>query len=169
MMTNTPHTLARATFQPNTTGAGQFAAYSIIVYPEHTVGAGGGVLVIYPSQLGVQANAVTATVSSPYASPVNATVVTVQYSSRQIMISNAFREDQPADSVLGINVTIYGFVNPLYNTEKTNSFIVRTLNMENGTNYFIDQVTDGLILNSPCDYPCQSCQTGKPSVCTSCY
>jgi hypothetical protein len=63
-----------------------------------------------------------------------------------------------------------GFINPLYNTEKTNSFIVRTLNTDStGNYYFIDQVTDALILNSPCDYPCSTCSPDKPSQCLSCY
>jgi hypothetical protein len=39
---------------------------------------------------------------------------------------------------LGVTLTLEGFVNPLYNTEKVNSFVVKTMNTENGVNYFID-------------------------------
>ncbi len=35
--------------------------------------------------------------------------------------------------------------------------------------YYIDQVTDGLIINSLCDYPCNTCTTGQRSNCTSCF
>ena len=60
-------------------------------------------------------------------------------------------------------------MNPLFNQEKTNSFVVKTMNVEGTNSYFIDQVIDGLILNSPCDYPCSTCQPDQPSKCTSCY
>lgn len=44
------------------------------------------------------------------------------------------------------------------------------MNVENrNVYYFIDQVTEGLILNAPCDYPCSTCPVDKPSVCLSCY
>ena len=35
--------------------------------------------------------------------------------------------------------------------------------------YYVDQVIDGLVLNSPCDYPCATCNAANPSNCTSCY
>jgi hypothetical protein len=53
IMTNTPYTLTKATFSANTTGAGQIAKYTIRIYPEHTITVGGGVLIVYPSQIGV--------------------------------------------------------------------------------------------------------------------
>ena len=49
IMTNTPHTISNATFSANTTGAGQVAAYTIQIFTENKVSAGGGLLVIYPS------------------------------------------------------------------------------------------------------------------------
>ena len=53
IMTNTPYTLTKATFSANTTGAGQTAKYTIKIYPENTISIGGGVLIVYPSQIGV--------------------------------------------------------------------------------------------------------------------
>ena len=95
--------------------------------------------------------------------------VTVQTSARRIVITYLFAADYTPD-LAGITVTLSGFVNPLYNTENTNSFIVRTFNSDStGSFYFIDQVTDGLILNSPCDYPCSTCSPTQPSKCLSCY
>lgn len=57
------------------------------------------------------------------------------------MISNAFSSNQGADNV-GVTIKIAGFINPLYNTNQTNSFIVMTMNIDNSTSptttYFID-------------------------------
>ena len=57
------------------------------------------------------------------------------------MISNVFSSNQGADNV-GVTIKIAGFINPLYNTNQTNSFIVMTMNIDNSTSpattYFID-------------------------------
>jgi hypothetical protein len=52
-MTNTPNTMRKAEFSANTTGAGQIAKYTIKVYPEYPIAQGGGVIIVYPSQIGV--------------------------------------------------------------------------------------------------------------------
>lgn len=120
---------------------------------------------VYPSQIGVLSN-ITATVTG-FGANLSPTV-TVEQSARRVIVKNAFSLEYTPDAA-GITIVLQGFVNPLYNTEKTNSFIVRTMNVEGTNLYFIDQVTDGLILNAPCDYPCSTCPADKPSVCQSCY
>ena len=120
---------------------------------------------MYPSQIGVMST-ITATIQST--STRSNPTVKVERSARRIEILNAFQLEQLADQY-GITVTLEGFVNPLFNQEKTNSFQVKTMNIESTNNYFIDQVTDGLILNAPCDYPCSTCPADKPSICQSCY
>lgn len=61
----------------------------------------------------------------------------VERSARRIEILNAFQLDQVPDQY-GITITLEGFVNPLFNQEKTNSFQVKTMNIEKTSNYFID-------------------------------
>ena len=111
-------------------------------------------------------SSITATISS-VATKADPTVI-VERSARRISILNAFAIQQPADGQ-AITITLEGFVNPLFNQEKTNSFDIKTVNVEGQNVFFIDQVIDGLILNSPCDYPCSTCPADKPSVCLSCY
>ena len=78
--------------------------------------------------------------------------------------------DYTTPESIGVSIILSGFVNPLFNTEKTNSFIIRTMNVVGASQFYeIDQVAEGLILNSPCDYPCNTCVPNKPSICTSCY
>ena len=90
MTTNTPNTISNVQFTPNTTGAAQFASYNIVIYPNHTINSGGGLLIVYPAQIGVQAN-ITASVSSSSAS-LNPQV-SVDQSARRVIIANAFSSD----------------------------------------------------------------------------
>lgn len=135
VMTNTPYTMTKATFTANTTGAGQVAKYTIQIFPEHVISKGGGVLIIYPSQIGVQSS-ITASILS--ITSAQSPTVQVEKSARRISIIGAFNSDQGGQDKLGVTITLEGFVNPLYNTEKVNSFVVKTMNTENGVNYFID-------------------------------
>jgi hypothetical protein len=94
VMTNTPNTMKKAEFSANTTGAGQNAQYTIKIYPEYPIARGGGVIIVYPSQIGVQST-ITATISS-VATKADPTVI-VERSARRISILNAFAIQQPAD------------------------------------------------------------------------
>ena len=70
---------------------------------------------------------------------VQAKITATVSSARRVNITNAFLGNQIPDST-GITITLYGFVNPLYNTQQTNSFIVMTMNIDpvTGSFYFID-------------------------------
>jgi len=135
-MTNTPSAIKNATFSPNTTGAAQYASYTIVIYPSHSIQSGGGLLIVYPAQIVALAN-ITASVSAASAS--SNPLVSVDQSARRVIISNAFSKVQVPDSQ-GISIKLTGFVNPLYNTIKVNSFIVMTMNIDPvlGSFYFID-------------------------------
>ena len=87
VMTNTPYTLTKATFTANTTGAGQTARYTIKIFPEHTISVGGGVLIVYPSQIGVL-SVITASILS--STTKQSPTIKVERSARRIEILNAF-------------------------------------------------------------------------------
>lgn len=120
--------------------------------------------IVYPSQVSVPST-ISASVSSVYTK--STPTVTYDKSARQILIKSAFQMDFIAGTN-AITITLEGFKNPIY-SDATDSFIVKTMNIESSTYYYIDQVTSGLVLNSPCDYPCKSCLTTSTSNCTACY
>lgn len=67
-----------------------------------------------------------------------------------------------------LRITINGLSNP-YNNEASSSFEIVTFSSEEGVLYFIDQVIEGLTVNSLCSYPCKNCLSNDPTHCTSCF
>lgn len=71
-----------------------------------------------------------------------------------------------------LKITIEGLKNPLHN-EKSSSFEVVTFNRfedeDSSVLYFIDQVIEGLQIDSLCNYPCNECEPTDPDSCLSCF
>jgi hypothetical protein len=67
-----------------------------------------------------------------------------------------------------ITIIIDGLRNP-YNNEASSSFQIVTFNKVNNVLYFLDQVSDGLIIRSQCAYPCKDCESSHPTQCLSCF
>jgi len=96
--------------------------------------------------------------------------VTYDKNTRVILIQEAFARDFVQYGINFINITFYGFQNPLENIV-TDSFIVQTFNEDPDTGefYYIDWIISDLSLNSECNYPCRTCDAEDASFCTSCY
>jgi len=68
-----------------------------------------------------------------------------------------------------IQVKVTGLRNPYYN-DPTDSFQLTTFNyVSDNFYYYIDSVTEGLVINSDCSYPCKTCSKDSPDKCLSCY
>lgn len=93
-------------------------------------------------------------------------------SARSVKIKNIIQTAQeyvPDGVSQKISVRLIGLRTP-YTSEQTDSFQMTTFNFVDGTfYYFIDQLQQGLTINSNCNYPCESCPPGQPSICLSCY
>jgi proprotein convertase subtilisin/kexin type 5 len=84
---------------------------------------------------------------------------------RRITIEKAFDADYVVDDESGVTFVLSGFVNPATSAQ-SDSFEITTLTLDG---YYIDSVSDGLVLNSDCNYPCKSCGTEDASTCTACF
>lgn len=143
--------------------------------PEHDIDPQGGILIIYPPQTTPSETrdiSVNVQVDGLYVQQ-DALSVSYDLSARAILIANViqgrdkFRADYRSQS--SIRILLDGLRNPFTNAE-TDSFQMTTFNFVSGRfYYYIDTVEKGLTFNAECDYPCKTCPSDNPELCTSCY
>ena len=141
----------------------------------HGLDAGGGLLVRFPPQVVVDGDVTAAVNARDYGYYSVLDEPQIDYSARQILyVDDGFKasivvtqesEDEEQQELV---ITIDGLRNP-YNNEASSSFEVVTFNKEDNVLYFVDQIVDGLTVDSQCDYPCNECLSTDRTHCLSCY
>lgn len=159
--TSTPAQMTTASLAQSDTGAAALSRYTLTFTPLHDIEAGGGILIVYPSQITIPEADDFEVYSVSHS---NREDWVLYEDSRQISITNAFRNAFEADGE-EVTVIIDGFKNPVF-AEQTDSFIIKTLTTDS---YQIDAIDSGLVLNNYCDYPCLTCKDEDPSDCLSCF
>lgn len=104
-------------------------------------------------------------------------MITENLSARAVIIKNVVQGAsayEPALDAFGeplskMLIKLNGLKTP-FTSDETDSFQMTTFNIvDDQFYYYIDQVINGLTINSKCDYPCKDCLDSDPSHCLSCY
>ena len=172
--TNNAYTIGKAFVTAVSPKPGFESPFDLEFYPEHPIRPGGGILVVYPPQtlLGVSGELTAEVEVDGILVEQDKLEVEFDTSARSVKIKNIIQTAQeyvPDGVNQKITVRLNGLRTP-YTSEQTDSFQLTTFNYVDDTfYYFIDTLQQGLTINSDCNYPCESCPVGEPSVCLSCY
>lgn len=90
---------------------------------------------------------------------------TINTSSKTITLSQGFSALVAGGTSLVIRM---GPISNPADYTNTDSFTLKSYT-DNGLNFIIDQVVDGLIPGFACTLPCRTCSTSSKTQCTSCF
>jgi hypothetical protein len=155
-------TITSQSLSQDTVVAGATAVYTFTFTPANPIPQHAKLELVYPSTVTVPTSITCTGLSGIPSGTVLDCATSHNTAARTLTILNGF--NSTINVTTSVSFQISGITNP--SSTSTSSFTLSTLD---SSDYKIDTVTDGLVPELECNYPCKSCSSSDKDLCLSCY